>query len=112
MCIRDRSNINLKLILSQLNSKILTYFALKENYIQMRAGSVPQIRLKEVKLLPIIIPEIKIEEKLIYLVNKILNCQENNDKENIVIFKNEIDFILYKLYGLTEEEIEIIENRK
>ena len=106
----DKSNINLKFILSQLNSKIITYFAIKENIIQRRSGSVPQIRLKQLKELPIIVPSKKISEKLIRLVDKILLYKIKNSEHDTSDLENKIDKIIYELYGLTDKEIEIVEN--
>ncbi|MDA2919250.1 hypothetical protein MYX76_07145 [Desulfobacterota bacterium AH_259_B03_O07] len=112
----DKSTVDLNLILGQLNSKIMTYFALKENYIQKRAGSVPQIRLKQLKQLPIIMPDKTISEQLISIVDKILSITKNNDylqnpqkQTKVKALELEIDQLVYKLYDLTLEEIKIVE---
>ena len=103
----QKSDINLKLVLSQLNSKLITYYALVENYIQRRSGAVPQIRLKQLKELPIIIPEKAIAKQLVDKVNNIL--QEDNDKTRLTL-QDDVDKIIYKLYDLSAEEIKIVEN--
>ncbi|MFA7325765.1 MAG: TaqI-like C-terminal specificity domain-containing protein [Candidatus Kapaibacterium sp.] len=103
------SNVDLKLILGQLNSKILTYFAIKENYIQRRRGAVPQIRLKQLKELPIIIPELKKSKKIVELVDKILAININEEGVDTSDLQSEIDTIMYKLYDLSDEEIKEVD---
>jgi len=104
----QKSEIDLKLILGQLNSKLMTYFAIKENYIQRRSGSVPQIRLKQLKLLPIIIPQEDEIKQLVTIVEKIL-ANNINEENNTSLLQSEIDKIMYKLYDLSDEEIKEVE---
>ena len=52
------------------------------------------------------IPSNDMEKNLVDLVDKIFT-QKNNSSENI---ENEIDELVYKLYGITDEEKAIIES--
>ena len=60
------------------------------------------------------IPEInsknkKLEDKIINLVDRIIEGKKSGiDMREL---EEEVDRLVYKLYGLTEEEINIIENR-
>ena len=55
--------------------------------------------------------EESIENKIVGLVDNILNAYENNfDNPNICSFEEEINNIIYQLYGLNEEEIILVEN--
>ena len=52
------------------------------------------------------------ENKIINKVDEILNIKNKNSNEDVSKIEWEIDKLVYELYGLTEEEIEIIENGK
>ena len=43
-------------------------------------------------------------------VNEILSLKKENPDANTTILEHEIDQMVYNLYGLTEEEIKIVEN--
>ena len=48
-------------------------------------------------------------DKIINNVNEILNIKNKNSNADISEIEGEIDKIVYKLYNLSNEEIEIIE---
>ncbi len=50
------------------------------------------------------------QEKIETLVNQILIKKSENSKADTTALEAQIDQMVYELYGLTEEEIEIIEN--
>ncbi len=45
-----------------------------------------------------------------YIVNKIISIKLNNQEADTTALEKEIDQMVYKIYGLTEEEINIVEN--
>ncbi|MFB1268790.1 hypothetical protein ACEWX6_01280 [Helicobacter pylori] len=49
-------------------------------------------------------------DKIIVLVDKILQTKEKDPKANTQKLEKEIDALVYQLYNLTDEEIKIIEN--
>ena len=51
------------------------------------------------------------EGKIIGLVDEILKIKNRNANEDTVEIERETDGLVYRLYDLTEGEIEIIENR-
>jgi DNA-directed RNA polymerase specialized sigma54-like protein len=53
----------------------------------------------------------KTQEKLETLVNQILDQKSANPNADTSALENQIDQLVYQLYGLTEEEIKIIENK-
>ena len=74
----EKSDVNLKYILAFLNSRLITYFALKENFIQRRKGAIPQLRLRQLKKIPIILTNDKtIENDLINKVDSMLSLNRN-----------------------------------
>jgi type II restriction/modification system DNA methylase subunit YeeA len=61
------------------------------------------------KQLPI--PDVTLEQQqpIVKLVDKILEIKRQNSKADTRELEREIDEIVYKLYGLEKEEIQIIE---
>ena len=96
-----------KYILAYLHSKYALNFILK-NADTTGAGDV-MLNIQSIETLRI--PEISENEQepFIKLVDIILAKKENG--ENTDAEEKQIDMMVYNLYGLTEEEIEIIEGR-
>ncbi len=69
------------------------------------------IKIYQLKEIPI--PSIKEEEQqpFIMLVNQIIAIKRKNISEDTTALESEIDRLVYQLYGLTEEEIAIIEKK-
>ncbi len=63
----------------------------------------------KIELLPIKIPTVDQESKITILVDQILAQKRDNPKADTSELEREIDELVYGLYGLTEEEIKIIE---
>jgi len=53
--------------------------------------------------------EIGIEQNIIMKVNEVISMNKINDDANTLNLEKEIDSLVYKIYGLTEEEINVIE---
>lgn len=123
-CIRS-NKINLKFLLSILNSTYIQYIYI--NKYKSETNIFPKIRIGQLKQLPI--PKIDLSNKqdkashdrLVLLVGTMLGVQEQlhnakteSDKKlyqkKADIIDKQIDTIVYKLYDLTNKEIEIIEN--
>ena len=51
------------------------------------------------------------QKTIIELVNKILATKKADTTSDICELEHEIDELVYKLYGLTDEEIAIVEGR-
>ena len=52
------------------------------------------------------------QQPIIALVNQILSAKKAYPETDTSELEREIDLLVYGLYGLTEEEIEIIENKQ
>jgi hypothetical protein len=103
------SGEKLKYLTALLNSKCVT-FLFKNFY--MGGDLVGKIRYKKVFLeqIPIPYPEKYDENEIIVRVNQILELKKENPKTDTSILEKEIDQMVYKLYGLTLDEIKIVEN--
>ena len=103
------NNFDVRFILGLFNSKLINYYYQQINSEQGRAFA--QVKTVYIKQLPI--PEISIEQQkpLIALVNQILSAKKENRAADTLELEREIDLLVYGLYGLTEGEIEMIENK-
>ncbi|WP_231204891.1 Eco57I restriction-modification methylase domain-containing protein [Helicobacter pylori] len=100
------------LILGILNSKLMTYFYKKKFFPTHMQGGAFGFDTLSVETLPI--PQITksnkpTADKIIALVDKILEAKEKDPKANTQKLEKEIDALVYQLYNLTDEEIKIIE---
>ena len=91
-------------LLGYLNSKVfLFYFQSVSNSIR---GGYLRFFTEYLKECPI--PQ-ELNE-LEPVVKKIIDLKKQNPSADTTELENQIDQLVYQLYGLTEEEIEIIEN--
>ncbi len=100
-------------LLGMLHSKLIT-FAFKTFYAGGGLGE-SGYRYKKAFIERLPIPKItpqnqKLADKIIVLVDKILQAKEKDPKANTQRLEKEIDALVYQLYHLTDEEIKIIEN--
>jgi len=111
-----------KFLLGIINSKLLAYYFRKKYNRQDK--TFPEIRIYELASLPIRKPnesQNTLKKEIEKLVDKIIELQENKGtvilQSKIDQIQNQIDYceqklndIVYALYGLTSEEVELIEN--
>ncbi len=101
------------LILGVLNSKLMTYFYKKKFFPTHMQGGAFGFDTLSVETLPI--PQITksnkpTADKIIALVDKILQAKAKDPKANTQKLEKEIDALVYRLYNLTDEEIKTIED--
>ncbi len=104
---------HLRYLLGMLHSKLIT-FAFKTFYAGGGLGE-SGYRYKKAFIERLPIPQItkknqELADKIIALVDKILQAKEKDPKANTQRSEKEIDALVYQLYNLTDEEIKIIEN--
>ena len=102
------SGKNLKFLLAVLNSHLIGWYMPN---IAAMIGDALQWKKTYVEKLPI--PKISDAEQrpFINLVDKIIAAKKSNSTADTSEWENEIDQKVYKLYGLTEEEIKIVEGK-
>lgn len=116
-------NIKLKVLLGILNSKLLTFY-LRQKLITNRQG-YPQILMWQLEKLPIKLDKIdkSFESNIFKSVEIIIETKEKLKitktpaektalQRQIDATDKQIDQLVYQLYGLTGEEIMIIEGKK
>ncbi|MGN8486869.1 DUF7149 domain-containing protein [Helicobacter pylori] len=104
---------HLRYLLGMLHSKMIT-FAFKTFYAGGGLGE-SGYRYKKAFIERLPIPQIteknqELADKIIVLVDKILQAKEKDPKANTQKLEKEIDALVYQLYNLTDEEIKTIEN--
>jgi adenine-specific DNA-methyltransferase len=92
-----------KFIVALLNSKFISYYV--KNFIT----TTHTLQINDGRLIPIIVPTRTQNTEIEKLVDRILEIKILNIKTNIDSLEYEIDKLVYRLYGLTEEEINIVE---
>lgn len=102
--ISKNSECNLRFLLAVLNSRLLNYlFATKFLNLAIKAEYVKQVRI------PTATQE---QQKLIIaLVDKILSAKKQNPAAGTTAQEQEIDKLVYQLYGLTDKEIATVEGK-
>jgi len=103
-------NYNLKYILALFNSKLLNYYY--NNKVNESGRVFAQIKIVTLKTLPIKTATASEQAPLITLVDRILAARRTNPQADTIEWEREIDQMIYQLYGLTGEEIRIVEGEK
>ncbi|MCK4307379.1 N-6 DNA methylase [candidate division WOR-3 bacterium] len=114
---------NIKYILGIMNSKLYEYYY--KNIIHQSGTIFPQVRIGYLKTLPIRNVDTenstdkKLHDDIAILVERMLELQKKfhparleSDKKmyktQIDVLDNQIDSLVYELYGLTEKEIKVV----
>lgn len=106
--IKENSNLELKYCLALLNSSLIGWY---HNKVSPKAnkGLFPKILINDVRNIPIVEISEKDQQPFIEKVDEILALKKDNPLADTRLLEREIDFMVYGLYGLSEEEIGIVE---
>ena len=104
ICLNKNDNCETEFLLGILNSKLVDYF-----YSMLFMGW--QITIPALDVIPV--PRCKIDNQLptIALVKNAIEIKRNDPSADTSALESEIDRLVYQLYGLTDEEIAIIEKK-
>ena len=112
----------LKMVMGLLNSKLLTFIYCEMFKALSLSGGYIRIGPPQLKDLPIILPNQENQKDLINLVDKISNLSKEllsydidsekwiDTRNKIELTDSKIDQLVYDLYGLTKEEVRIVED--
>ena len=90
-----------------LNSKLLHYYF---GFIGvMTAGGAYTLKAATIESLPIAVGTREQQKEIALKVDSILNTKAEDKQADISSTENEIDHLVYELYGLSEEDIKIVE---
>jgi type II restriction/modification system DNA methylase subunit YeeA len=96
-----------KYLLGTLNSKLSDFFIF--NISNTKRGGYYEYKPMYVEKIPIVEPSDEDRKKIESFVEQILTAKKDNPKADTSELEEEIDQLVYKLYDLSEEEIEIVE---
>ena len=105
--LKGEKYVSLKYLLALLNSKLLNFYYVTEHKSTKKVFS--EIQARSVGELPIKHVSQNIQQGFISLVDKILISKEENPQTDTSSLENEIDKKVYRLYGLTYDEVLIID---
>lgn len=103
------NKISIKYVLALMNSRYLRY--LYSQIVQEGGRIFPQVKLAKLKDLPIKNISLADQQPFITLVDAILSAKRVDPLSDTSAMEGQIDDMVYGLYGLTPEEIEIVEGR-
>jgi|AntAceMinimDraft_9_1070365.scaffolds.fasta_scaffold08801_1 hypothetical protein len=99
------NDFSLKYVLGLLNSSLMKWIIY--DICPVKMGDARKYGLNYIKKLPIPLGSAVLKEKISGIVDKIIEHKKKNlDSKSL---ENEIDKIVFELYGITEDEIKIIE---
>lgn len=99
----NKESINkLKYTNGILNSKLISYFALATNVIRGGNGKTPQIKISDLKRIPIAVANDEDFNKIVDLTDKLQ--EQFNESEY-----SKLNKLVYKIYGISKEQEEYIE---
>ena len=99
----------LKHFVGLLNSKLMTFYYRE---ISQEAGRVlAEVKPTRLRALPIAMGTEEQRKTLTEMVEKIMAEKNSNPEADTSALEGQIDALVYELYGLTEEEIAIVEGR-
>jgi hypothetical protein len=118
--LNDRNSMNIinirvnpYYLLALLNSRIVSYWFVHK-FGKLQRGIFPQFKVNELQIFPI--PKsnndalkVKVAELSEKICDKMSDGSVNLDNPNIKSLNSQIDQLVYQLYGLTSEEIIIVE---
>ena len=105
--LKGEKKISLKYLLALLNSKLLNFYYVTEHKSTKKVFS--EIQARSVRELPIKHVSQNNQQGFISLVDKILVSKEENPQADTSSLENEIDKKVYHLYGLTYDEVLIVD---
>ncbi|MBR4130870.1 MAG: N-6 DNA methylase [Bacteroidaceae bacterium] len=100
--IKPSESYDLKVILAILNSKYV------DSWLKKNSSNI-SINIGTVKKIPIPSVTINQQAEIVSLIDKIHDAKRENPSADTSALESEIDRLVYHLYGLTEEEIKIVE---
>jgi len=99
--------IHLNMIAALFNSRLINWYAYR--FIYCAAVRTMHFDEHYIGKIPLPMDYNEKQQPIVTLVDKILAAKRENPQADVTAWELEIDQLVYKLYGLTEEEIKIVE---
>ncbi len=105
---KTNNELELKYILGLLNSKLISYYH-KNKFLDIEKVVFQKILIANAKQLPIKTCSVDQQQPIIDLVDKILAAKKADPRADTSAWEAEIDFLVYKLYGLSYDEVLVVD---
>ena len=108
LIVLDSETYSLEVVLAILNSKLATFYHFNHSP-KATKGAFPKILIQDIKDFPI--PSLMNEQQqsIISLVNDVLAAKKTDPNEETEALEEKIDLLVYKLYGLSYDEVLVVE---
>ncbi|MCH8535474.1 MAG: Eco57I restriction-modification methylase domain-containing protein [Flavobacteriaceae bacterium] len=100
-------DFNLKTINAILNSKLIDFYF--KTIFKSVKKLFPKIAIQNIKKLPLAIYNGKLNQLISHKVSQILELKKEDSLDDVTSLDKEIDVLVYKLYGLTYEEVLVVD---
>jgi len=103
LIVRDEfiNKMNIKFLLGIINSSLVNYWF---SYYFKDVNIKPE----QLRKIPVALPDEETRNTIVSLVDRILATKQKDPDADTSVLERQIDQMVYKLYGLTEEEIKIV----
>lgn len=103
-----KADSSLNILWAVLNSKLATFYHFNHSP-KATKGAFPKILVSDVKTFPL--PNIDEETRIVIdeKVSRILSAKQSDPSTDTTALEGEIDFMVYKLYGLTYDELLVVD---
>lgn len=98
--------VNLKFLLGVLNSKLMFFWLYWRG---KRKGEMLELYQKPLTEIPIKLGSASQRDKTAALVDKVMAAKQKAQNADTSFLEREIDAFVYDIYGLTSEEITVVE---
>jgi hypothetical protein len=104
------NDFSLKYILSIINSKLISFLKTNES-VSAKKDDYTQLTLNDIRNIRLPVPTKEQQSRIEELVSQLLIQKKSSPSADTTSLESEIDRLVYELYGLTEEEIRIVEGK-
>lgn len=105
--LRPGVSVDLKFVLGVLNSNLIRFFF--QNQFKEKENAFPQVKVNKLRKIPIPTVAKKTQDEIAQLATDVLRQKKVSPPSDTSALEREIDQQVYALYGLTPEEIAIVE---
>ena len=113
--LNDRNSMNIinikchpLYLLAVLNSRPISFW-FAHKFGKLQRGLFPQFKINELASFPIPFCSKEQEKQLAEIANKIMIAKEADSNADTIALETEIDRLVYQLYGLTYDEVLIVD---
>lgn len=107
---KDNSKNDLKFLLALINSRVVFYY-IKEKYSASSYNQGTTFTKDMINGIPFPKVDTNIRQQIMSSVEQVLAAKRANPQADTSALEKEIDQLVYQLYGLTKEEIAIVEGK-